>query len=581
MALTLDSLSTVSTSLIGDNSITSTKIVEGAITSAKIQSSATSTLAGPKISNVQYANVTFHPLDDLAANIGGGYCVVNGSGFQSGAVVKVGTTTASPVTRVNSNTLRVTLPAKSTGSHDLTLYNPDGSIAILVNGLTYGDQPLWVTASPFDNQSNATFFSISLNATSDSNVTYALQTGSTLPSGLTLESNGYLSGTVTVEAETTYSFTLEAIDEELQDTPKTFSVTVTVVPQVALYTWGSNSAGELGLNDTVGRSSPTQVGSDVDWNIITIGETSVLAIKTDNTLWSWGYNDRGQLGHNDVDSRSSPTQVGAGTDWSYVFCDMRNTLALKTDKTLWAWGRNNTGQLGLNGGGEIYSPTQVGSSTDWELITTSRYVSMAIKTNGTLWLWGRNNYGQLGLGDTVSKSSPVQIGSDTDWVKISLAVRNHPGVIKSDGTLWMTGENANGGLGLNDRTNRSTFTKIGTDTNWSFVACGDRATSAIKTDGTLWAWGRNDYGKLGLNDGIYRSSPTQVGVDNDWVFVRMSDYTTSALKSDGTLWMWGGNGGGALGNESTVHASSPIQIGTNNNWANVSAFYSSVATKIL
>lgn len=230
MTLTLNSFASVSTTQIADNSITSAKIVEGAVTTAKIESSALLSIVGPKISNVQYSTSGWTALDDLSANTAGGYCIVNGSGFQSGVIAKVNGNTVPAVSRVNSDTLRVTLPATASGSYDLTLYNPDGGLAILVNGVSFGDAPIWNTASPLDNVNTGTFFTVSLNATSDSNVTYALQSGSSLPSGLTLESNGYLSGTITVGSETTYNFTLEAIDEENQDSPKAFSVTVVIPP---------------------------------------------------------------------------------------------------------------------------------------------------------------------------------------------------------------------------------------------------------------------------------------------------------------------------------------------------------------
>jgi alpha-tubulin suppressor-like RCC1 family protein len=44
---------------------------------------------------------------------------------------------------------------------------------------------------------------------------------------------------------------------------------------------------------------------------------------------------------------------------------------------------------------------------------------MAIKTDGTLWTWGYNAQGQLGLGNTTDRSSPVQIGALNTWLNIS------------------------------------------------------------------------------------------------------------------------------------------------------------------
>ena len=47
-------------------------------------------------------------------------------------------------------------------------------------------------------------------------------------------------------------------------------------------------------------------------------EGASSAIKTDGTLWTWGHNTYGQQGHNDTVKRSSPTQVGSDTNWSVI-----------------------------------------------------------------------------------------------------------------------------------------------------------------------------------------------------------------------------------------------------------------------
>ena len=72
-------------------------------------------------------------------------------------------------------------------------------------------------------------------------------------------------------------------------------------------------------------------------------------------------------------------------------------------------------------------------------------------------------------------------------------------ILKNDGTLWGTGDNQYGQLGLGDTTNRNTFTQITTNTdNVKSVYCGGSHAFILKNDGTLWGCGRNDYGQLGL-----------------------------------------------------------------------------------
>jgi hypothetical protein len=44
----------------------------------------------------------------------------------------------------------------------------------------------------------------------------------------------------------------------------------------------------------------------------------------------------------------------------------------------------------------------------------------SIKTDGTLWVWGNNAIYQLGLGNATYYSSPKQVGSLTNWYSIAI-----------------------------------------------------------------------------------------------------------------------------------------------------------------
>ena len=132
-------------------------------------------------------------------------------------------------------------------------------------------------------------------------------------------------------------------------------------------------------------------------------------------IWTWGSNSLGQLGLNDATSRSSPVQVGSLTNWRLVSGGFNHTAAIKTDGTLWTWGRNNYGALGLNNTTTLSSPVQVGTLANWWQVAGGSYHTAAVKTDGTLWLWGYNNLGQLGLDNITNYSSPVQVGTLTNW----------------------------------------------------------------------------------------------------------------------------------------------------------------------
>jgi alpha-tubulin suppressor-like RCC1 family protein len=307
-----------------------------------------------------------------------------------------------------------------------------------------------------------------------------------------------------------------------------------------LWTWGYNGYGQLGDNTNVAKSSPvTTVAGGTNWKQVATGGFHTAAIKTDGTLWSWGSNSSGELGDNTAVAKSSPVQVsGGGTNWKQVALigqggPTSQTLAIKTDGTLWSWGYNAYGQLGDNTTVAKSSPVQVsGGGTNWKQVATGTSShTAAIKTDGTLWTWGYNGYGQLGDNTTVNKSSPnTTIAGGTNWKQVAAASSGYTAAIKTDGTLWTCGYNFHGQLGNNSTVSKSSpNTTIAGGTNWKQVSCGPPATAAIKTDGTLWTWGYN-LGQLGDNTTVAKSSPvTTVAGGTNWKQVSTGSAHTAAL----------------------------------------------------
>jgi alpha-tubulin suppressor-like RCC1 family protein len=97
-----------------------------------------------------------------------------------------------------------------------------------------------------------------------------------------------------------------------------------------------------------------------------------LAVKTDGTAWSWGRNQYGELGLGDTVDRSSPIQIGILTTWLSMAAGFYNSVALKTDGSLWSWGQNLRGSLGLGNITAYSSPKQVGSLTTWTTLGQTR-----------------------------------------------------------------------------------------------------------------------------------------------------------------------------------------------------------------
>jgi alpha-tubulin suppressor-like RCC1 family protein len=298
---------------------------------------------------------------------------------------------------------------------------------------------------------------------------------------------------------------------------------------------GGWTQGELGLGTNgIYYSSPVQVGALTNWKQISAGVVTIAAVKTDGTLWTWGLNNssainlgftlgcNGIMGNGNTVNYSSPVQIGALTNWKQVAMSARTCHAIKTDGTLWAWGHNYIGSMGTSYGGSVYysSPVQVGALTNWKQIAADEG-AVAVKTDGTLWTWGVNTSGQLGNDNRTSYSSPIQVGTLTNWKQVSATGGGFMAcyAIKTDGTLWAWGNNANGQLGNGNRTSYSSPIQVGTLTNWKKVVGQSFTVYAIKTDGTLWTWGRGVQGQFGTGfagGAAYYSSPIQVGSLTNW-----------------------------------------------------------------
>ena len=169
---------------------------------------------------------------------------ITGTNFVNGATVNAISSTgaiytADTVSFTNSTTLATNFTLTTDGTYYIRVENPDGLAGRSATALlTVSDAPTWVTtAGSLGSIAAGSAISFTVQATSDSTVSYSVVSGS-LPGGASLNSStGVISGTESgATAETTYNFTIRATDVELQTADRAFSITVTV---------GINNAGQF------------------------------------------------------------------------------------------------------------------------------------------------------------------------------------------------------------------------------------------------------------------------------------------------------------------------------------------------
>jgi len=153
----------------------------------------------------------------------------------------------------------------------------------------------------------------------------------------------------------------------------------------AVYSWGLNATGQLGLGHTLNRSSPVFV-TTLSNPVISIGAggSHVHVLDSLGKLRSAGYNAYGQLGTSDITSRSSLVQIGSSS-WTAVSAGLIHSAGITLDKRLWAWGRNTTGQLNSSLDPAVYTyknaPNQFGTRSSWTVVAAG---SSSI-SDGTTW----------------------------------------------------------------------------------------------------------------------------------------------------------------------------------------------------
>lgn len=204
--------------------------------------------------------------DDNALDPAGGQTIlVNGGNFASGVSAVVDGTQIGSVTLISSNQISFTTPAKASGSYTLIVYNPSSdSAAILVPGLIYSGVPTFTTpAGSIGTVYETKAINTSVIATSDSALTYAVTSGS-IPIGSTFYANGVMTGTAPVDSgSTTYTFAVTATDQELQDTTRTFTLTV----NTDVVTWSNPASGSTITLDTTAYSTTLSATSAAGYDV--------------------------------------------------------------------------------------------------------------------------------------------------------------------------------------------------------------------------------------------------------------------------------------------------------------------------
>jgi E3 ubiquitin-protein ligase HERC4 len=128
--------------------------------------------------------------------------------------------------------------------------------------------------------------------------------------------------------------------------------------------WGANDCGQLGLGTvTPYEATPTCVSTlfGIPIALIACGANHTFAVSTSGAIFGWGKNTHGQLGLNDTASKQFPTQLRTlrNSRVRYISCGDEFSTFLTLDGGVFSCGAGMYGQLGHGSHSNEILPRQV------------------------------------------------------------------------------------------------------------------------------------------------------------------------------------------------------------------------------
>jgi len=180
--------------------------------------------------------------------------------------------------------------------------------------------------------------------------------------------------------------------------------------------------------------------------------------------------------------------------------------------------------------------------------------------------WGADRYGQLGL----ANKKGGRCYSIPKFCTFNVIIRRiacgeeHSAFITNNGSIYTMGSNADGRLGIGDRSLALASTPCLVEGLASFraveIACGWGHTAAVLDNGKAFTWGVGDYGALGISECITQWKPVQVQLKEHIQNVSCGTRHTAFIDSKGKLFMCGAGDAGQLGLGSHDKKSLPTHV---------------------
>ncbi|NWZ03505.1 HERC4 ligase, partial [Loxia curvirostra] len=192
-----------------------------------------------------------------------------------------------------------------------------------------------------------------------------------------------------------------------------------------VFSWGQNKYGQLGLGyEYKKQTSPQMIKSllGIPFAQIAAGGAHSFVLTLSGAIFGWGRNKFGQLGVNDDNDRYVPTLLKSLRSQKvvHICCGEDHTAALTKEGGVFTFGAGGYGQLGHNSTSHEINPRKVFElmgSVVTQITCGRQHTTAFVPSSGRIYSFGLGGNGQLGTGTTSNRKSPFTVKGS--WIPFS------------------------------------------------------------------------------------------------------------------------------------------------------------------
>src|SRR3990167_5439233 len=215
-------------------------------------------------------------------------------------------------------------------------------------------------------------------------------------------------------------------------------------------------------------------------------------------------------------------------------------------------------QFGDSGDGRpIREPAIISGLPPIASVAAGNFFSLFVDHDGNVWGMGYSHYGELGFSGTCTEPQQIKFEGDVK-IKMAAASRNYYSVfLDEDGSVWTSGYNVYGQLGLGNFRNTSTPKKIENIPKMCSISAGHYHTLLLDENGEVWTCGYNENGQLGRQlQQMCAENAAKMPSPVKFKAVSAGNYHSMFLDVEGRVWGCGNNRNASLALPHTKNVSS-------------------------